>query len=389
MDTVVILGASHAEIPLVRAVKQLGFRCVVASGDTTGMAIADADDFVECDYSDVATVSEVVDRLRPVVVLAGCNDFAAITASEIAVQFGLPGHDSPTVTRTVHLKSEFRKLCDELALSNPRAIAFDDPHAALSHCDASSLPLIVKPVDLTGGKGIGLIRTASDVASVVDAAFRASREKVVVIEELVEGTLHSCCAMIADRRVVFDFFADEWMLENPFLVSAATSPSVVPQSVRTDLIAEIEMIARRLDLVDGLVHVQFIMDRNRPRLIEVCRRPPGDLYLELVRRSSGFDIADAIVRNALGLPNSDPAGLVKPVLRQCVMMERSGQVMNVQFDDLLGPRVAMRVPLRQLPTTIVSHLTEKTEIFFAEFDSADEMRSVANDIRCHMEITFS
>ena len=389
MDTIVILGASHAEIPLVRAVKELGVRCVVVSGDKTGMAIVDADDFVECDYSDVAAVSAVVDRLRPVAVLAGCNDFAAITASEVAVQFGLPGHDSPAVTRAVHLKSEFRKLCDELVLSNPQAVAFDDPLAATSHCATSSLPLIVKPVDLTGGKGIGLIRTASDVTSVVDAAFRASREKVVVIEEYVEGSLHSCCAMIADRRVVFDFFADEAMLENPFLVSAATSPSVVPQSARTDLIAEIEMIARRLGLVDGLVHVQFIMDGKRPRIIEVCRRPPGDLYLELVRRSSGFDIADAIVRSALGRPFSALSESAKPVLRQCVMVEHAGQVTDVRFDDVLGPHVVMRVPLRQLPTVIMNHLTEKTEIFFAEFASAEEMRATANDIRRHMEITFS
>lgn len=373
----------------MRAVKQLGFRCVVVSGDKTGMAIVDADDFVECDYSDVAAVSAVVASRRPAAVIAGCNDFAAITASEIAVQFGLSGHDSPAVTRTVHLKSEFRLLCDELALSNPRAVAFDDPLAALSHGATSSFPLIVKPVDLTGGKGIGLIRTVTDASPVVDAAFRASREKIVVIEEFVEGTLHSCCAMIADRRVVFDFFADEAMLENPFLVSAATSPSAVPQSARADLIAEIETVAQHLDLVDGLVHVQFIMDGKRPRIIEVCRRPPGDLYLELVRRSSGFDIADAIVMNALGRPFSALSGSAKPVLRQCVMVERPGQVTNVRFDDVLGPHVVARVPLRQLPTAIVNHLTEKTEIFFAEFDSADEMRSVANDIRRHMEVTFS
>lgn len=389
METIVILGASHAEVPLVRAVKQLGFSCVVVSGDATGLAIPEADEFVECDYSDVDAVSAVVASRRPAVVLAGCNDFAAITASEIAVLFGLPGHDAPAITRAVHLKSEFRKLCDELALSNPRAIAFDDPVDALRRCESSQLPLIVKPVDLTGGKGIGLIRTSEDMTSVVETAFRASREKVVVVEEFVEGSLHSCCALIRDQRVVFDFFADEWMLENPYLVSAATCPSVVDAAVRADVIAEVESIARRLGLVDGLVHVQFIMDGNRPRMIELCRRPPGDLYLELVRRSVGFDIADAIVRNALGLPYSVPAGLAKPVLRQCVMVERGGQVIDVHFDDVLGPHVEKRVPLRQLPTMIVNHLTEKTEIFFAEFDSADEMRSVANDIRRHMEITFS
>lgn len=389
METVVVLGASHAEVPLVRAAKALGFRSIVLSGDPDGLAIAEADGFVECDYSDAEAVTEVVAGLAPEAVIAGCNDFAAITASVVAQRLGLPGHDSPATSRTIHLKSEFRALCDELSLSNPRAVAFDDPEAALAHCSASSLPLIVKPVDLTGGKGIGVIRQAEDAVQVIEGAFRASREKVVVIEEFVDGSLHSCCALITDRRVVFDFFADESMLDNPYLVSAATSLSVVSRSARATLIDEVESIAQRMNLVDGLVHVQFIMQGEKPRIIEVCRRPPGDLYLELVRRSTGFDVADAIVRTALGRPCPVVQSSPRPVLRQCVMVEHAGEVLRVEFDDVLGPNVVLRVPLRTLPTVIANHLTEKTEIFFAEFASADEMRSVAQEIRRHLQVTFS
>jgi len=389
MQNVVVLGASHAEIPLVHAIRELGFRNVVVSGDPAGLAIGYADEFVHCDYSDVSGIANLVATTKPVGIVAGCNDFAAITASAIAEQFGFRGHDSLTTTRTVHLKSEFRKLCKTLSLSSPKAEAFNDPSKAVAFSSATVLPLIAKPVDLTGGKGIGLMRKATDVEPVVAAAFRASREKAVVIEEFVEGTLHSCCSMIRDQRVVFDFFADELMLDNPFLVAAATSPSIVSESVRRTLINEIEALAKHLVLVDGLVHVQFILNGDRPRMIEVCRRPPGDLYLELVRRSTGYDIAESIVAGILGLPSRASHGATRPVLRQCVMPAWPGRVENVSFDDVLEPHVVERFALRSLPTTIEHYLTEKTEIFFAEFDSVDEMCDIAKDIRNYVTVTYS
>jgi biotin carboxylase len=389
MQNVVILGASHAEVPLVRAIRQLGFRSVVVSGDPAGLAIGHADEFVQCDYSDVSGVAAVVAASESVGIVAGCNDFAAITASAIAEQFGFRGHDSPSTTRTVHLKSEFRQLCATLSLSSPKAEVFDEPSGAIAFCSKSTLPLIAKPVDLTGGKGIGIMRKTADVEQAVDAAFRASREKVVVIEEFVEGTLHSCCSIIRDQRVEFEFFADELMLDNPFLVAAATSPAIVSESVRRTLIKEVEALAQHLVLVDGLVHVQFILDHERPHIIEVCRRPPGDLYLELVRRSTGYDIAESIVAGILGLPSRASRGATQPVLRQCVMANRNGRIVRVEFDAAFEPRVVSRIPLRVLPTVIENYLTEKTEIFFAEFDSVSEMRSVVGDIRRYVQIMFS
>lgn len=389
MRTAVILGASHADVPLLQAARRLGLRTVVVSGDAAGFAIPEADSFVQCDYSDVDAVSEVVENVRPFAVIAGCNDFAAITASEIATRFGLPGHDSPKTTRKVHLKSEFRELCETLNLSNPQAVAFDNRDAAISHARAVGMPLIVKPVDLTGGKGIGVIGRTDDVEPRVDQAFSKSRQKVVVVEEFLDGTLHSCCSLICNQQVVFDFFADELMLENPFLVASAMTPSVIDPAFRGVVKNEIEAIARHLQLVDGLVHVQFIQSKGRPRMIEACRRPPGDLYLEFVRLSTGLDIAEVVVRLSLGERAELVAQANRPVLRQCVMADRPGMVEAVRFDGVLGPRVTNRVPLRTLPTTIDHYLTEKTEIFFAEFASEEEMRSVANHVREHVSITYS
>ena len=373
----------------MRAARRLGLRTVVVSGDAAGLAIPEADSFVLCDYSDVEAVAAVASEVQPVAVIAGCNDFAAITASEIATRFGLPGQDSPEITRTVHLKSEFRSLCEVLNLSNPRAVAFDDRAAAIGHAQMAGMPLIVKPVDLTGGKGIGVIREMDDVEPMIDQAFSRSRQKVVVVEEFLDGTLHSCCSVIRNQQVIFDFFADELMLENPFLVASAMTPSVIDPASRRVVKNEIEAIARHLQLVDGLVHVQFIQSKGQPRMIEVCRRPPGDLYLEFVRLSTGLDIAEVIVRTLLGEQAEVVAQENRPVLRQCVMADRIGEVNDVRFDDELGPRVSNRVPLRTLPTTIEQYLTEKTEIFFAEFESAEEMRSVATHVRQHMSITFS
>ena len=61
-----------------------------------------------------------------------------------------------------------------------------------------------------------------------------------------------------------------------------------------DLKEKVELISERLSLVDGLLHVQFILDSGRYWFVEMTRRCPGDLYSLLIEMSTGFYTQKAI-----------------------------------------------------------------------------------------------
>lgn len=385
---VALLGASHAELPLVRAAHRHGIEVVAISGDPAGLAVSEVDEFIECDYSNIDDVRSLCGRLGPTAVIAGCNDFAAITASHVALELGLPGHDRPEVARAIHLKDEFRALAARADVRVPNFVRFDDVPGARAHVDASPRAVLVKPNDMTGGKGISRVGVGESPVEAIESAFRISRSGRIVVEDFIDGSLHSAAIVLRGARVKFLQLADERSLDDPYLVSAAQMPSKLGSRVEQEVCGWVERIATTLGCVDGLIHVQFIHDGDQPWMIEMCRRPPGDLYLDLVRLATGVDLSALYVEQCLGL-SSDIAQspTTVPTLRQCITSDHDGSVKKVEYSEELQRAIVESTDLRRLPTTITEHRRQKIRIVQAQFESQAEMEVVASVPRVHFSVS--
>ena len=86
--------------------------------------------------------------------LAGCNDFAAFTVAHVAENVGLAKHDSVLQTEEIHLKSRFRLLCERLEIPVPRSTTINQDDQNIDALKSFAFPVLVKPIDLTGGKGM-------------------------------------------------------------------------------------------------------------------------------------------------------------------------------------------------------------------------------------------
>jgi biotin carboxylase len=240
-------------------------------------------------------------------------------------------------------------------------------------------PLIVKPVDLTGGKGISVAAGPESLGHALSKAFAVTRAGRVVVEEFVEGSRHGFTCLIESGRAIFHFMDDEHYFLNPYLVSAASTPSSAPVSAALALSGEVERIARLLGLVDGIVHVQYIYSGGKPVIIEICRRPPGDLYVELVRLATGVDYPAQIVRAACGLSydgltQAEPAGFF---LRHCVMSRRSGRIEGLEIATKAQSRLVDQMMWWVPGDVIADVLTHKLGIMFFRFNDQAEMRDMA------------
>jgi biotin carboxylase len=248
---------------------------------------------------------------------------------------------------------------------------------------------IVKPNDLTGGKGISVVEAGVDSKQSLEKAFGLSRSGVVVVEEFITGTLHSAAIVLVDKTPKFLMLADERSLENPFLVSSAETPTVLDELVGKEVSECVEQIAQHLSLTDGLVHVQFIYDGNKPWIIEICRRPPGDLYLDLVEFSTGFSLAGSYLQQCLGMSIEVPFGIqARPFLRQCVMSPKNGWVENFIMSAELSSAIVERVDLRTLPARIVDFEKEKLAILFCGFDDPQWTSEMSKNIRSHIDFVY-
>ena len=150
-----ILGGGHAEIPLIQAAQALGWYVITTGNDRKGLGHPYADKNVFADFSDKDAMLELARTEGVQAVCSGCNDFALLSTVYVCEKLGFPGHDSYATSLEIHHKDKYRALATKLKIPTPRALVvpkntdvdFDKAIADLT------FPIIVKPVDLTGGKG--------------------------------------------------------------------------------------------------------------------------------------------------------------------------------------------------------------------------------------------
>ena len=290
-----IVGGSHAEIPLIKAAKRAGFRVATSGNRPHDRGHAYADQYAGADFSDADAITRIAEELGATAIVSGCNDFAALSTAAAAERLGLGGHDPHNVALRIHHKDRFRELLRELHIPTPASTTVSSAQLARNWAETIGFPLIVKPVDLTGGKGISVCASPAEIEAAVSAALAISRQPHVVVEQFLSGSRHGFTCFVERGLVGFWFADDEQYYLNQYLVSGTTTPSSLPGTAIDELIAQIELITQKLALVDGLMHVQCIQTADGPRIIELCRRCPGDLYPRFVSNSTGFDYAAAVV----------------------------------------------------------------------------------------------
>lgn len=372
-----IAGGGYADIPLIEAGKELGFYVITASNRPEDMGHKYSDEYHIVDYSDLDAMLELSKRLNIDAICACSNDFSALTSSYIAEKLNLPGHDSFETSMIIHHKDRFRRFALEKNVPSPYAKSFSDIDSAFGGIRDFSFPIIIKPVDRTGGKGISVVYyfEESEIKNALTKAFSFSRAKRIVVEEFLTGTRHGFSSFIVDGKIRFYFVDNEHYYRNPFLVSAASTPSIVSPEIEKKLCLESEKIANLLSLKTGIFHVQFIVYKDTPYFIEVCRRSPGDLYTRFVEISTGFRKPHWIVRSSIGMDCSSismerPKGFFT---RHCIMSEKNGRLKDVVFDSSIENNIIEKFLWYKPGDKIEDYLVAKFGIVFLRFGSMEEM----------------
>lgn len=385
-----LLGGSHAEIPLIQAAQALGWYVITTGNNRDGLGHPYADKTVFADFSDKDAMFKLAKSEDVQAVCSGCNDFALLSTVYVCEKLGLPGHDSYTTSLEIHHKDKYRALATRLGIPTPRAITVpvtgtDFAAGNCANFDAAianlTFPIIVKPVDLTGGKGIHRASTPEEAREAYKDACCRTRQDHIVAEEFVQGSNHGFSAMLVKGKVAFAFSDNEQYFVNKYLVSGANSPSTSGSETLAKLRNYSERIARELHLVDGILHIQYIEKPDgTPVIIEICRRPPGDLYIKFVKYATSIDYPKFIVMAETGEDISGIADVPTQGywLRHCIMagpdIANGSIVRDVTFAPEIQGNIVEKFLWYKPGEKIDDKLLYKAGIVFFKFDSLAEMQ---------------
>ena len=161
------------------------------------------------------------------------------------------------------------------------------------------------------------------------------------------------------------------------MVSGAFTPTTADDVSLKKLCSYSEKMAKELSLVDGIFHIQYILPKNAdPMIVEICRRPPGDLYIQFVQMATGVDYPRFLIMAETGADCSDirltpPHGFW---LRHCIMASKKGTAHTVTFAREIQGNVVDKLLWYKPGEIIDDELYYKAGIVFLQFDSMAEMQ---------------
>lgn len=377
LRTAMILDAGFASLPLQQAMKAAGFRTLACSGKAqdAGMKFADAtrvQNYADSDAVLAIAREEKISALSP-----GVTDVSYLSGCRVAQTLGLPGFDSPEVSDILFLKDRFRAWASRQG--------YPIPQAASTLQDALSLafPLLVKPVDAYSGMGITLVQDAAGLDAAVAEARRVSPGGQCVIETFCEGALYSHSAFIRGGEIVCEFFVDEFCSVYPWQVNSSCLSVALSDAMRDRINECMQSIVDDLQLVDGLLHTQFIASEQSFWLIEVTRRCPGDLYSRLIELSTGVNYSAAFVAPFTGSTSHFPSRRPAPqrhIARHTVSCDSHTQFFGFTYDRLPA-QVIQTIPLK-LPGELLGPAPgDRAGLIFAEFDDRDTLAKITPALR--------
>lgn len=303
---ILLLGGSAAQLVAIETAKRLGYYTIVCDylSDNPGQFVADA--FYCVSTTDKDSILDIAKKENIDGIVAYSSDPAAPTAAYVANVLGLPGLEYDKV-RCFCEKQLFRNFLCEHGFNVPKSVEITIPYdvADISLMDFQ-FPVIVKPTDSSGSKGITVLHTEDELVKALQYASEYSRNRVLIVEEYVERDHPH---VIEAEIFVVDGMVVSWGLmnsirdsrSNPLLPAAYSYPLELSAARKSIVKEEVSRLVRTMGHPSGAFNIEMIIDKHdRLFFLDAGPRNGGNMLPEFISMISGKDIVKATILNAMG-----------------------------------------------------------------------------------------
>lgn len=296
-----IIGASYLQLPLINKAKAMGLETHVFAWAANDVGETAADHFYPIS---IIEKDQILEKCREIKIDGICSiasDLAMTTVNYVAEKMGLPGNsiEATLVSTNKHL---MRDRFAENGDPSPKSIRVDDADAV--DPDAFEYPVIVKPEDRSGSRGISKIADGSGLRDAVRLAQEAGFNGHALIEEFVEGEEFSAETISVNGKHKLLATTKKYTTGAPHFIETGHMEPAFARG--TGMFMRIEnMVYHALDglgIQNGASHTEYkINSDGEMKLIEIGGRMGGDcIGSSLVHLSTGVDFVKAVIDVALG-----------------------------------------------------------------------------------------
>ncbi len=314
----IVSGGAEA-VPGIQRARAMGLHVVVSDVNPSAPGFAVADEAVLADTYDVdATVAAAAKyhgTRRPIDGVMCMAADVPLTVATVAERLRLPGIPVASA-RLAADKLAMKQAFERAGVPIPwfASIASVDELRAL--VGARGLPIVLKPVDGRGARGVLRLTERTDLAWAFGHAKSQSRSGGVMVEEYLAGPQISTEGLLVDGVGTTCGFIDRNYehLETfaPYIVeNGGEQPSALPLPAQRQ-ISNVAMDAgRAMGIVSGNVKGDMVWTERGPYVIEIAARLSGGwMSTDQIPLGTGVDLIGGSIRLALG--EKVPAEDIRP-----------------------------------------------------------------------------
>lgn len=241
-------------------------------------------------------------------ILSYAVDPGVVAAAYVAEQMKLPFSCSYKTACVLQDKALFRQFLIDNGFNAPHAKGYTKAEDALNDINYFSWPVIVKPVDSAGSKGVTKVDEPKDLPQAIAHALDESHNGHFIVEDFLEkeGLSSGSESFFVDGELKYNAFYDQYFdaeATNPFTPSAECWPTNKSEEVQEDVRKQLQRLGTLLHFGTGLFNVEWrVCKDGKVYLMEVSPRAGGNRLAEILNYATDVDIIEAEVSKSIGEP---------------------------------------------------------------------------------------
>lgn len=307
MKKLMLLGGMRYLVPVIEAAHKLGVYVITCDYLPNNIAHKYSDEYCNVSILEKDKVLEKAKELKIDGILSFACDPGVVTAAYVAEKMGLPSSGPYESVEILQNKGKFRKFLTENNFNVPVAKQYTDIETALNDIEMFNWPVIVKPTDSAGSKGVTKVVKKSELRDAINYALKFSHSNEFIIEDFLEkiGDSSDCDSFSVDGELKFVSFSAQKFdenCENPYTPAAYTWPASISKIHQEELTNEIQRLLTLLNMKSSIYNIETRECTNGKAYIMECSpRGGGNRLAEMVRYMTGVDMITNIVKVALGM----------------------------------------------------------------------------------------
>lgn len=354
--SVLIFGVGELQLSIIKRAKAMGLFTVGIDPCEDAYAKADCDAFEVVGGQDYEGTLAVAKKYNVSAVVTAATDKPLAMMARVAKALNLPFYSEETaIWATDKYQMKARFIEGGVPCAQGRLIHNADEAKDLY------FPVICKPRDNSGSRGVKLCRNLQELQECIDEALQYSKLDTVLVEEFIEGREFSIEGLHYDGKSEVIQFTEKKTTEFPYNVELGHKQPANLTDEQRDAIREIvSKIGTALKFENCPSHTELKVNDRGIFVIETSPRLGGDYITStLTPLSTGINLEDQLLHVALGEKVDTKTGRVNKASGVCFFSYPEGEV-NAILPEISGVAKLPHIHNFELKLKVGDHINQIT-----------------------------